>query len=44
MLEELRFLDVRIGPSVDTFRGASGERKARQFDVYGYPFFARKPA
>jgi hypothetical protein len=43
MLEELGFVDVRIGPSVDTFRGAGGERKARQFDVYGYPFLARRP-
>jgi hypothetical protein len=43
MLEELRFVEVRIGPSVDTFRGAGGERKARQFDVYGYSFLARRP-
>jgi hypothetical protein len=44
MLEEVRFIDVRLGPPVDTFRGAGGERKARQFGVYGYPFFARRPA
>jgi hypothetical protein len=44
MLEELGFVDVRIGSSVDTFRGASGEKKARQFEVYGYPFLARRPA
>jgi hypothetical protein len=44
MLEELGFVDVRIGPSVDTFRGASGESKARKFAVYGYPFLARRPA
>jgi hypothetical protein len=44
MLEEVGFVDVRIGPPVDTFRGAGGEKKARLFDVYGYSFLARKPA
>jgi hypothetical protein len=44
MLEDVGFVDVRIGPPVDTFGGAGGEKKARQFEVYGYPFFARKPA
>lgn len=44
MLEEVGFVDVRIGAAVDTFRGASGEKKARLFAVYGYPFLARKPA
>jgi hypothetical protein len=43
MLEEVGFVDIRIGPPVDTFLGAGGEKKARQFDVYGYPFVARKP-
>ncbi len=43
MLEEVGFVEVRIGPPVDTFRGAGGENKARQFEVYGYPFLARKP-
>jgi hypothetical protein len=44
MLEEVGFVDIRIGPPVDTFRGAGGEKKARQFEVYGYAFLARKPA
>jgi hypothetical protein len=44
MLEQVGFLNVRIGPLVDTFRGAGGEKKARLFEVYGYPFLARKPA
>jgi arsenite methyltransferase len=44
MLEDGGFVDVRIGPPVDTFGGAGGEKKARRFEVYGYPFFARKPA
>ena len=44
MLSEIGFVDVRIGPPVDTFKGAGGEQKARAFAVYGYPFLARKPA
>ena len=44
MLEEIGFTAVRIGPPIDTFRGASGEKNARRFEVYGYPFLAEKPA
>jgi hypothetical protein len=44
MLEEVGFIGVRIGPPVDTFRGAGGEKNARQFEVFGYPFLAQKPA
>lgn len=43
MLEEIGFRDVRIGPAVDTFRGAGGEKNARRFEVFGYAFLARKP-
>ena len=43
MLEDIGFTDVRIGPAVDTFRGAGGEEKARAYEVYGYSFLARKP-
>ncbi len=43
MMQEIGFVDVQIGAPVDTFGGASGERKARQFEVFGYPFLARKP-
>jgi hypothetical protein len=43
MLEEIGFIDVTIGPPVDTFEGAGGEKNARRFEVYGYPFLARKP-
>jgi hypothetical protein len=43
MLEEVGFVDVRIGAPCDTFGGASGEKKARQFGVFGYAFLARKP-
>ena len=44
MLEDVGFVDVRIGPPTDTFGGASGEEKARTYEVYGYAFLARKPA
>jgi len=43
MLEDIGFVNVKIGPPVDTFKGASGEEKARKFAVFGYPFFAQKP-
>jgi len=43
MLQEIGFEEVRIGKAMDTFGGAGGERKARLFEVFGYPFLARKP-
>ena len=43
MMTEIGFVDVEFGERVDTFAGASGEANAREFDVYGYPFLARKP-
>ncbi len=43
MLTEIGFIDIEIGPPVDTFGGARGEANARTFDVYGYAFLARKP-
>ena len=43
MLEEIGFVGVEIGPAVDTFGEASGEKKARLFDVFGYAFLAQKP-
>jgi hypothetical protein len=43
MLEEIGFVGVQIGAPVDTFAGASGEKNARRFEVYGYPFLATKP-
>jgi hypothetical protein len=42
MLEEAGFVDVQIGEACDTFGGATGEEKARAFDVYGYAFMARR--
>ena len=43
MLQDVGFTDVRIGEPVDTFGGASGQDKARAFDVYGYAFVAVRP-
>jgi hypothetical protein len=43
MLEEVGFVEVHIGPPVDTFSGAVGEAKARAFEVFGYAFVASKP-
>jgi len=43
MLEESGFNSIEIGPPVDTFGGASGESKARLFEVFGYAFKAYKP-
>jgi hypothetical protein len=42
MLEEAGFVDVIIGDGVDTFGGASGEEKARAFDLYGHGSLARR--
>jgi hypothetical protein len=42
MLREAGFKDIEIGPAVDTFGGTRGEGNAREFDVYGFPFCARK--
>ena len=44
MLEDSGFVDVEIGLGVDTFGGAGGEKNARLFEVFGYPFVARKPS
>jgi hypothetical protein len=43
MLEDTGFEHVTIGPPVDTFGGATGEAKARSFEVFGYAFMARRP-
>ena len=43
MLGAVGFVDIVVGPAVDTFAGAGGEAKARRFAVFGYPFLARKP-
>jgi arsenite methyltransferase len=43
LLRDAGFVDIEVGPPVDTFGGAPGEANARRFEVFGYPFFARKP-
>ncbi|HZA87015.1 MAG TPA: methyltransferase domain-containing protein [Acidimicrobiales bacterium] len=42
-LRDAGFVDITVGPPVDTFGGAPGEANARAFEVFGYPFLARKP-
>jgi hypothetical protein len=42
MLGEAGFKDIEMGVAVDTFGGARGEGNAREFDVQGFPFLARK--
>jgi hypothetical protein len=36
-------VDIEMGPMVETFAGAGGEEKAKQFGTYGLPIRARKP-
>ncbi len=43
MLEDTGFVEIEIGPPTDTFADAGGEKNARAFEVFGYPFLARKP-
>ncbi len=43
MIESIGFINVEIGPPVDTFGEAGGEDNARLFEVYGYAFLAVKP-
>ena len=43
MLEDTGFVEVEIGDPVDTFGGATGEEKARAFEVFGYAFLAHRP-
>ena len=42
MLSDIGFIDIHVGNPVDTFGGAQGEANARTFDVFGYPFLARR--
>ena len=43
ILEGVGLVDIEFGPEVDTYAGASGERNARRFGTFGYPFRGRKP-
>ncbi len=42
LLEAAGFKNVEVGPPTDTFGGAPGEKRARNFDVKGYPFIGYK--
>jgi hypothetical protein len=41
-MKEAGFVDIEVSKPFDTFGDARGEKNARQFDVYGYTFMARK--
>ena len=43
MLQDSGFTGVVTGEADDTFGGATGEDKARAFEVYGHAFMARRP-
>lgn len=43
MMEDMGFTDIEIGPPVDTFADAGGEKNARAFEVFDYAFRAVKP-
>ena len=43
MLEDSGFTGVTMGDPVDTFGGATGEEKARAYEVFGYAFLASRP-
>lgn len=42
-MEKTGFVDVAVGPPVDTFGGARGEPNARRFAVMAHVFTGRKP-
>ena len=44
MMEGIGFVDIEIGPPVDTFGDAGGEKNARAFEVFGYAFQVMKQA
>ncbi len=44
MLDQAGFVDVTVGPAVDTFGGADGEKNARAYEVYGHAFLAHRPS
>lgn len=42
-MADMGFVDISVGPAVDTFGDANGEPNARAFEVFGYAFIGRKP-
>lgn len=43
-MRDAGFVDLAVGPAVDTFGGARGERNARAYDVMAHAFLGHKPA
>ena len=44
LLRDAGFVDLEVGPAIDTFGGARGEKNARAFDVVAHAFLVLKPA
>jgi arsenite methyltransferase len=44
LMREAGFVDLEVGPAVDTFCGARGEANARAYDVVAHAFLAHRPA
>lgn len=42
-MEAAGFVDVEVGPGIDTFGESPGEKNARRFEVFGHTFLGRKP-
>lgn len=43
LVEGAGFVGISVGLPTDTFAGAAGEERAREFEVYAHTFRARKP-
>jgi len=43
VIAEAGMVDIELANQIDTFAGAGGEEKARQFGTYGYSIRAVKP-
>jgi SAM-dependent methyltransferase len=44
LMRDAGLVDLEVGPAVDTFGGARGEKSARAYDVVAHAFLARRPA
>jgi arsenite methyltransferase len=44
LMRETGFVDLGVGPALDTFGGARGEKNARAYDVVAHAFLAHRPA
>jgi len=44
LMRGVGLVDLEVGPAVDTFGGAQGEKNARAYEVFAHAFLAHKPA